>query len=345
MKQYNNRRAFTLAELLIVVAIIGVLVAISIPIFNSQLEKSRQAVDLSNMRTAYGAAEYAFLTEGKAVLGIFDAKSGQLVSGTIPEGYGKSRKNVSEWLENSGPVNRENASGKPNVDGKEHVLMVETDDNGRVSMYWTSVSYNPVYVDTVKPYKNETLTTLKGMNNTERSKADKETLFDIGKMVLSQGWTRKQLEDIMGIEFSGPINNQAVRIADYYQLKEGSFEDDNYWSNGFKITSKNEILLNMLEDMGFDGGNISDKSSSNGRINTTYSNSLFYSDELATNNFNNNAINRTKRSIILEGIKTDSNGKITQFTIYSKAMDNNANMSEEEKAKFRVTVKLSDLEN
>lgn len=33
---------FTLAELLIVVAIIAVLVAIAIPIFTSQLEKSRE---------------------------------------------------------------------------------------------------------------------------------------------------------------------------------------------------------------------------------------------------------------------------------------------------------------
>lgn len=35
----NIKKGFTLAELLIVVAIIAVLVAISIPIFSSQLEK------------------------------------------------------------------------------------------------------------------------------------------------------------------------------------------------------------------------------------------------------------------------------------------------------------------
>ena len=42
MMNKNNRKGFTLAELLIVVAIIAVLVAIAIPVFTSQLEKSRQ---------------------------------------------------------------------------------------------------------------------------------------------------------------------------------------------------------------------------------------------------------------------------------------------------------------
>ena len=62
----KNEKGFTLAELLIVVAIIGVLVAISIPIFTSQLEKSRDAVTLSNIRAAYAQAQTSYLTEDTA---------------------------------------------------------------------------------------------------------------------------------------------------------------------------------------------------------------------------------------------------------------------------------------
>ena len=62
----NNRKGFTLAELLIVVAIIGVLVAISIPIFTAQLEKAREATDLANVRSAYAEAVANYLTDSQA---------------------------------------------------------------------------------------------------------------------------------------------------------------------------------------------------------------------------------------------------------------------------------------
>ncbi len=61
-KLRKNEKGFTLAELLIVVAIIGVLVAISIPIFTSQLEKAREATDLANIRSAYAECTTAVLT-------------------------------------------------------------------------------------------------------------------------------------------------------------------------------------------------------------------------------------------------------------------------------------------
>ena len=61
----ENKKGFTLAELLIVVAIIAVLVAISIPIFTSQLEKSREAVDAANIRAAYAEVASSALTSDK----------------------------------------------------------------------------------------------------------------------------------------------------------------------------------------------------------------------------------------------------------------------------------------
>ncbi len=59
----RNPYGFTLAELLVVVAIIGVLVGISIPIFSSQLEKAREATDLANVRAAYAEVMSDVITE------------------------------------------------------------------------------------------------------------------------------------------------------------------------------------------------------------------------------------------------------------------------------------------
>ena len=64
-KLRKNEKGFTLAELLIVVAIIGVLVAISIPIFTSQLEKAREATDMANVRSAYAEVVASYLSDNK----------------------------------------------------------------------------------------------------------------------------------------------------------------------------------------------------------------------------------------------------------------------------------------
>ena len=61
----TRRKGFTLAELLIVVAIIAVLVAISIPIFTSQLHKARVATDWANLRAYYAEIQADFISTGK----------------------------------------------------------------------------------------------------------------------------------------------------------------------------------------------------------------------------------------------------------------------------------------
>lgn len=77
----NKKKGFTLAELLIVVAIIAVLVGVAIPVFTSQLEKSRDAVTVSNLRSAYAMSQTAYLTqEGDTANGVtYDATNGKVV--------------------------------------------------------------------------------------------------------------------------------------------------------------------------------------------------------------------------------------------------------------------------
>lgn len=61
LKKIRENKGFTLAELLVVVAIIGILVAVSIPIFTAQLRKARLATNQANARAAYASATSSYL--------------------------------------------------------------------------------------------------------------------------------------------------------------------------------------------------------------------------------------------------------------------------------------------
>lgn len=59
----KNNKGFTLAELLIVVAIIAVLVAVAIPTFKTQLDNAKLAADLANVRSDYSEKLAQALTQ------------------------------------------------------------------------------------------------------------------------------------------------------------------------------------------------------------------------------------------------------------------------------------------
>ena len=57
-----NKKGFTLAELLIVIAIIAILIAIAIPAFSASLRSAKLAVDHSNIRAMYAVLRTAEMT-------------------------------------------------------------------------------------------------------------------------------------------------------------------------------------------------------------------------------------------------------------------------------------------
>lgn len=90
MENRKNRKGFTIAELLIVVAIIGVLVAISVPIFTSQLKKARIATNQANARIAKSVALAEYQSnpdlDGDYVMYFYDTKTGRLAPMTEEPG-------------------------------------------------------------------------------------------------------------------------------------------------------------------------------------------------------------------------------------------------------------------
>ena len=86
-----NKKGFTLAELLIVVAIIAVLVAIAIPIFMNSLAKAEKAAEDANIRSLKAAAINKILTEWDSGDKLGQDASGKVAkvwnaSGTIENG-------------------------------------------------------------------------------------------------------------------------------------------------------------------------------------------------------------------------------------------------------------------
>lgn len=74
----KSDRGFTLAELLIVAAIIGVLVGVSIPIFTSRLKKARVAVNQANARAGEAAACAEYLDDPSYPIIAYDIRSGKV---------------------------------------------------------------------------------------------------------------------------------------------------------------------------------------------------------------------------------------------------------------------------
>jgi len=59
----KNNKGLTLGELLVVVAIIAIIVVVALPTLGKQLEKSRESVDLANIRSKYTEVMTAVITE------------------------------------------------------------------------------------------------------------------------------------------------------------------------------------------------------------------------------------------------------------------------------------------
>lgn len=90
MNKKLTKKGFTLAELLIVVAILAILVAVSIPIFTSKLHDAKDSTDMANARAAKGAAVVAYLTDGNesGAVYYYDAKNGVVTKDvTTARGY------------------------------------------------------------------------------------------------------------------------------------------------------------------------------------------------------------------------------------------------------------------
>lgn len=88
VNKMKNKKGFTLMEMLIVVAIMVILVAVSVPVFSNKLNDAKKAADSANLQSAKSVAySAAMLGEKGQGTYYYDAASGTLISGTPAASY------------------------------------------------------------------------------------------------------------------------------------------------------------------------------------------------------------------------------------------------------------------
>lgn len=123
MKELRRKDGFTLIEMLIVVAIVAILIAVSIPLVGSSLERARKATDAANERAAKAEILICYMSDTEYAPGqkvfayddngagvpekryyAYDAANGKLVQAR-PAGYGKygthKDRYLLVWIENN----------------------------------------------------------------------------------------------------------------------------------------------------------------------------------------------------------------------------------------------------
>ena len=174
----NNQKGFTMAELLIVVAIIAVLVAIAIPVFNKQLEKSREAYDIATMRQAASAAidiYYAGIKDETSAdnagfqwfdkhdakrtnaAGVYDPKTGKFYSkkyinnsskfpAYLKQGYGKGTSVDGKTTFSLGVNSNTYASDEDYRDAVCMVSIYPEASPAHVDVYWKKIKNGSNYI-------------------------------------------------------------------------------------------------------------------------------------------------------------------------------------------------------
>lgn len=144
MKKLKKNGGFTLVEMLIVVAIIAILIAVSIPLINSSLEKARHSVDNANIRDATSLTTVWYLEHQDDVKGnvkltyyVNSKQQGKVFVSDAGTGNGASIKAATEdEIGDYKPVEiqcKQTAGGDGCWSGKSGALEVTVGANGDIS--------------------------------------------------------------------------------------------------------------------------------------------------------------------------------------------------------------------
>lgn len=237
---------FTLVEMLVVIAIVGVLIAVGVPVVGAQLDRARNQVDLANMRTAYGLAAAEWMTQQPegVVAYFFNGTSLQPTAQGIT-GYGQSTSPAVDFSDGF----PSEVTGTPNTFGKSNFIVVYCDAQGVGRVSWGAGAYTGRQITTPEAHEAMDLETAE--------KLDEDLLDDL--QAAAQSLTYGELKALIakyGIRKDGINGHTAIQIAICNvdpetrlpdQSKTKIYVPELFDSAGYDVTAENLYVINSRD--------------------------------------------------------------------------------------------------
>ncbi len=142
-ERLKNQKGFTLIEMLIVVAIIAILVAVSIPVVNDSMDKTKHATDAANERAAKAEIMLQYLAGTDAT--IYTSGNPSSTTTKINAGdvyYYDAARGVISTDKTS--ITEYGKCAKAATSHEDKILALKINEDGIVSMQWGAEAENDI---------------------------------------------------------------------------------------------------------------------------------------------------------------------------------------------------------